>query len=134
MFTEHSPGSDIPYRRAALFVPHSGHWRRRVSSTLAARGDYCRVAKKSGADTFPKNKELTQRKPLTETPRHGESFSTGTPTSSSASAPHSDDTAATLPNPVHQNAGPILAIYGFNPNPAFEKSRFVREGRRTVVA
>ena len=34
------------------------------------------------------------RKPLTE-PRYGEKFSTGTPTSSSASAPHSDDTAAT---------------------------------------
>ena len=76
MFTEHSPGSDIPYRRAALFVPHSGHWRRHVSSALAARarGDYCRVAKKSGADTFHKSKELTQRKPLTETPSHGEKF------------------------------------------------------------
>ena len=72
MFTEHLLGSDIPYRRAALFVPHSGHWRRRVSSALAARGDYCRVPKKSGADTFPKRQELICRKPLTETPRHGE--------------------------------------------------------------
>ena len=68
MFTEHSLGSDIPYRRAELFVPHSGYWRRRVSSTLAARGDYRRVAKKSGADTFPKKQELICRKPLTETP------------------------------------------------------------------
>jgi hypothetical protein len=45
-----------------------------VRRTLAARGDYCRVAKKSGADTFHKSKELTQRKPLTETPSHGEKF------------------------------------------------------------
>ena len=45
--------------------------------------------------------------------KHGEKFSTGTPTSSSASAPHSNDTAATPPNPAHQNVGPILAIYGF---------------------
>ena len=30
-----------------------------VRSTLAARGDYCRVPKKSGADTFHKRKELT---------------------------------------------------------------------------
>ena len=73
--TERSQGSDIPYRQAALFVPHSGHWRRRVRSTLAARGDYCRVPKKSGADTFPKRKVLICRKPLTETPRHGERFS-----------------------------------------------------------
>jgi hypothetical protein len=33
--------------------------------------------------------------------------------SSSASAPHSDDTAATLPNLVRQNARPILALAGF---------------------
>ena len=73
--TERSQGSDIPYRQAALFVPHSGHWRRRVRSTLAARGDYCRVPKKSGANTFPKNQELFRRKPLAETPSHGERFS-----------------------------------------------------------
>jgi hypothetical protein len=42
-------------------------------------------------------------KPLTEQ-RHGEKFSAGTPPSS-ASAPHSNDTAATPPNPVRQNAG-----------------------------
>ena len=54
-----------------------------------------------------------QRKPLAEAPRHGEKFSAGTPTSSSASAPHSDDTAATPPNPMRQNAGPILALAGF---------------------
>jgi hypothetical protein len=52
-------------------------------------------------------------KPLTETPRHGENFSPGTPTSSSASATHSDDTAATLRNPARQNARPILALAGF---------------------
>jgi hypothetical protein len=68
MFTEHSLGSDIPYRRAELFVPHSGHCPNFVSSALAARGDYRRVAKKSGADTFPKKQELICRKPLTETP------------------------------------------------------------------
>jgi hypothetical protein len=27
----------------------------------------------------------------------------------------------------------LAAIASLNPNPAFEKSRFVREGRRTVV-
>ena len=54
-----------------------------------------------------------QGKPLTETPRHGEKLSAGTPTSSSASAPHSDDTVATLPNPMRQNARPILGFDGF---------------------
>jgi hypothetical protein len=54
-----------------------------------------------------------RRKPLTETPRHAENFSAGAPTPSSASAPHSDDTAATPPNPMRQNAGPILALAGF---------------------
>ena len=52
-------------------------------------------------------------KPLTETPRHGENFSTGTPTSSSASALHSDDAAVNPPNPVRQNARPVLALAGF---------------------
>ena len=113
MFTEHSPGSDIPYRRAALFVPHSGHWRRRVRSALAARGDYCRVPKKSGADTFHKRKELICRKLLTETPRHREKFSLGTPTPLSASAPLCDNFTETSPNPVRQNAGPILALAVF---------------------
>ena len=51
-------------------------------------------------------------KPLTETPRHGEKFSAGTPTFSSASAPRSYDTAATTPNPVRQNARSILALAG----------------------
>jgi hypothetical protein len=60
---------------------------------------------------FPPHRLL--RKPLTETPRHRENFSTGTPTSSSASAPHSDDTAATPRNPVRQNARPILGFDGF---------------------
>jgi hypothetical protein len=41
---------------------------------------------------------------------HGEKFSAGTPSSSSASAPHSDDTAETPRNPVRQNARPILAF------------------------
>jgi uncharacterized protein YceK len=31
------------------------------------------------------------------------------------------------------NTERLLAAAGFNPNPAIEKSRFVREGRRTVV-
>jgi hypothetical protein len=48
-----------------------------------------------------------------KTQRHGEKFSTGTLTSSSASAPHSDDTAATPPNPERQNTGQILALTGF---------------------
>jgi len=39
--------------------------------------------------------------------------STGTPTSSSALAPHSDDTAETPRNPARQNARPILALAGF---------------------
>ena len=54
-----------------------------------------------------------RRKPLTETPRHGEKFSVGTPTPSSASATLSDDTAANPPNPARQNAEPILALAGF---------------------
>jgi len=45
--------------------------------------------------------------------KHGEKFSSGTPTSSSASAPHSDDTAETPRKPVRQNAGPILALAEF---------------------
>ena len=110
MFTERSQGSDIPYRRAALFVPHSGHCPNFVSSALAARGDYRRVAKKSGADTFPKRQELTQRKPLTETQRHREKFSAGTLTSSSASAPLCDSFTPTPPNPARQNAGKIRAF------------------------
>ena len=84
-----------------------------LSSTLPARGDYCRVPKKSGANAFSKNQELIRRKPLTETPRRGEKFSPGTPTPSSASATHSDDSTATPPNPVRQNAGQILALAGF---------------------
>ena len=46
-------------------------------------------------------------------PRHGKKLSTGTPTSSLASAPHSDDTAATPPNQAHQNTVPILVLYEF---------------------
>jgi hypothetical protein len=42
--------------------------------------------------------------------RHGESFSTGTPTSSSASATLSDDPSATPRNPVRQNAEQIRAF------------------------
>ena len=84
-----------------------------VGSALAAWGDYCRFPKKSGADTFYKKQDLIRRKPLTETPRHGDKFSLGTPTSSSASAPHSADSTARPPNPVRQNAVPTLALVGF---------------------
>ena len=50
--------------------------------------------------------------------RHGvtkirRKVSAGTPTSSSASASHSDDTAETPRNPARQNARPILALAGF---------------------
>jgi hypothetical protein len=41
------------------------------------------------------------------------SHSAGTPTSSSASTPHSYDTEATPPSPVRQNAEPIPALDGF---------------------
>jgi len=54
-----------------------------------------------------------QGKPLTETPRHGENFSPGTPTSSSASATHSDDTAESPPKQVRQNAMQIFVFDGF---------------------
>ena len=37
----------------------------------------------------------------------------GTPTSTSASAPHSDDTAATPAKPMRQNVAPILALAEF---------------------
>ena len=46
-------------------------------------------------------------------PSDGENFTAGTPTPSSASAPKSDDTAATLPNPAHQNAMQIFVFDGF---------------------
>jgi hypothetical protein len=62
---------------------------------------------------FLNQAQTLRRKPLTETPRHGEKFSTGTPTPSSASAPHSNDTATKPPNPTRQNAGPMLALAGF---------------------
>ena len=52
-------------------------------------------------------------KPLTEPPRRGENFSPGTLTPSSASATLCDDTAATLRNPMRQNARPVLALAGF---------------------
>jgi len=65
----------------------------------------------SNATAFPPQR--LRRKPLTETPRHREKFSAGTPTSSSASAPHSYDTAAIPPNPMRQNARPILEFDGF---------------------
>jgi hypothetical protein len=65
----------------------------------------------SNATAFPPHH--LQGKPLTETPRHGENFSAGTPTSSAASAPRSDDSVTTPPNPVRQNARPILALAGF---------------------
>jgi len=98
-----SPVSDIPYRRSALLLPHSGHCPNFVGSALAARGDYCRVPKKSGADPS-NNQELIRRKPLTETQRHGENFSPGTLTSSLASATLSDDYTETPSNPMRQNA------------------------------
>jgi hypothetical protein len=56
---------------------------------------------------------VSQRKPLTETPRHGEKILLGTPTSSSASANLSDDSAARPLNPVRQNTVPIHALLGF---------------------
>jgi hypothetical protein len=65
----------------------------------------------SNATAFPPHR--LWRKPLTNTPRHRENFSTGTPKSSSASAPQSDDTAATLPNPARQNAMQIFVFDGF---------------------
>jgi hypothetical protein len=65
----------------------------------------------SNARAFPPHR--LRGKPLTETPRHGEKLSTGTPPSSSASAPHSNDTAATPPNPVRQNGGAFFALAGF---------------------
>jgi hypothetical protein len=65
---------------------------------------------KPSSNTMALPPHRLRRKPLTETPRHREKFSVGTPTSSSASAPHSDETAATLPNPVRQNAEPNLAF------------------------
>jgi hypothetical protein len=54
-----------------------------------------------------------RRKPLTEPPRREEKFSAGTPTSSSASATFCDDSTATPPNPVRQNAEQIRAFACF---------------------
>ena len=62
---------------------------------------------------FLNQDQTPRRKPLTETQRHGENFSAGTPTSSSASALHSDETTATPPNPIRQNTVPILALAEF---------------------
>jgi hypothetical protein len=44
---------------------------------------------------------------------HGEKFSLGTPTSSSASSPFRDDSTETPRNPIPQNTMPILALAGF---------------------
>ena len=56
-----------------------------------------------------------RRKPLTETPRHGEKFLLGTPTSSSASSPLRDDPTENPRNPIPQTTVPILALAGFKP-------------------
>ncbi|MCX6976054.1 MAG: hypothetical protein NTZ94_17530 [Verrucomicrobia bacterium] len=55
---------------------------------------------------------VSRRKPLTETPRHGEKFLLGTPTSSSASSPLRDDSTETPRNPIPQNTVPFLALAG----------------------
>jgi hypothetical protein len=47
---------------------------------------------------------------LRSAPDLGEKLSLGTPTPSSASATFCDDSAATRPSPVRQNARPILAF------------------------
>jgi hypothetical protein len=51
--------------------------------------------------------------PLTEARGHGEKFSLGTPTSSSASATLCEDSKETPQNPIPQNTVPILAFAGF---------------------
>jgi hypothetical protein len=51
--------------------------------------------------------------PLTEARGHGEKFSLGTPTSSSASATLREDSKETPQNPIPQNTVPILALAGF---------------------
>jgi hypothetical protein len=51
--------------------------------------------------------------PLTEARGHGEKFSLGTLTSSSASATLCDDSTETPQNPIPQNTVPILALAGF---------------------
>jgi hypothetical protein len=51
--------------------------------------------------------------PLTEARGHGEKFSLGTPTSSSASATLCEDSKETPQNPIPQNTVPILALAGF---------------------
>ena len=55
---------------------------------------------------------VSRRKPLTETPRHGEKFLLGTPTSSTASSPLRDDSTETPRNPIPQNTVPFLALAG----------------------
>jgi hypothetical protein len=51
--------------------------------------------------------------PLTEARGHGEKFSLGTPSSSSASATFCEDSTETPQNPIPQNRVPILALAGF---------------------
>jgi hypothetical protein len=54
-----------------------------------------------------------RRNPLTEARGHGEKFSLGTPTSSSASATLHDDTAEIHQTQWIKKTGPILALAGF---------------------
>jgi hypothetical protein len=84
-------------------------------SHLSKHLSYCLLAK--AATMNPQKKggppHRLRRKPLTETQRHGENFSTGTPLSSSASATLSDAPSATTPNPMRKKAAPFLALYEF---------------------
>ena len=79
----------------------------------------------SNATAFPPHR--LRRKPLTETPRHGENFSPGTLTPSSASATFCDDSTAKPRNPMRQNAKPppfpflpsLSGSFSFQPSAMF---------------
>ena len=73
-------------------------WRQRASSALRARA----------AATLPPA-FMNNSHDFCPT-RHGEKFSTGTPRPSSASATLRDNFTETSPNPVRQNAVPILVL------------------------
>jgi hypothetical protein len=87
-------------------------------SHLSKHLSYCLLAQ--AATMNPQKRRRTTTSPAAQashgdnkTTRHGENFSAGTPTPSSASATLSNDSTATPRNPVRQNAGPIRALAGF---------------------
>jgi hypothetical protein len=98
-------------RRKRLYPAQSPLLKNDITDDIMQYSFFSFFKPSSNATAFPPQR--LRRKPLTETPRHAENFSAGTPTSSSASATHSDDTAESPPKQVRQNAMQIFVFDGF---------------------